>query len=147
MSVPQNLLGSIVLSFAFSVEEFRLVARSLGFFGTRSPSAFMRRSTRLRLAFRCSRLRSHAAMRLQPQDGWSHFKARLFQAAGRWRGFPCGHGVCVQPSPIVFFNSIVRLPTASRSLWFSSSRRWRSLSTPPRSKSRDPSSMRISRHL
>ena len=47
MSVPQNLLGSIVLGFAFSVEEFRLVARSLRFFGTRSPSAFMRRSTRL----------------------------------------------------------------------------------------------------
>ena len=36
-------------------------------------------------------------------------------------------------------------PTASRCLWFLSSRRWRSLSTPPRSKRREPS--RISRHL
>ena len=54
MSVPRNLLGSIVLGFAFSVEEFRLVARSLRFFGTRSPSAFIIHPVNSYSAFRVS---------------------------------------------------------------------------------------------
>ena len=52
-----------------------------------------------------------------------------------------------RPRTIRAVDSTTIQPTASLSLWFSSSRRWCSLSTPPRSKSRESSSMRISRHL
>ena len=55
MSVPRNLLGSIVLGFAFSVEEFHLVARSLRFSGARSPSAFNFHRVNSYSAFRVSR--------------------------------------------------------------------------------------------